>query len=449
MNNNSNFTEGNILKKLILFMLPVLGALVLQSMYGAVDIFVVGRFGTTEGISAISTGSSIVNLVICTVTAFSMGITVLIGSYIGAKKTEKIRTVIGCAVCVFLIISVVLSLSMILFANTFAVWMKAPTEALEKTAQYIRICGGGMIFIVAYNVISSIFRGLGNSRLPLIFVAIACVINIAGDILLVKVFDMDVTGAAIATVFAQAVSVILSFVILKKQDLPFELKLTDIRFNPEIRRFVGLGAPIGIQEFCTNLSFMILCAFANNLGLEKSSGYGIGFKITAFMMLIPSSIIQSMSAFIAQNVGAKKEDRAKKAMFSGMGIGLVIGVFVILLTVNYGDVLSMIFTKDPAVITNSYEFLLGFMADVMLTSIMFSFAGYFNGHGKTLFVMIQGIIPTLLVRLPVAYYMCNQPDSSLTGIGLAFPSATVVGIVFCTVYYIIYTKSLKNSKITL
>ena len=441
---DNDFTQGRISGKLLKFMIPVLGALILQAMYGAVDILIVGWFGTTSGISAVSTGSNIVNLVVFTVTGLAMGITVLIGLYLGQKKEERIGKVIGGAVCFFVVVSIVLAVLMLIFAKQLAMLMQAPEEALDLTATYVRICGGGMIFVIAYNVISSIFRGLGNSKLPLIFVCIACVVNIFGDLFFVAVLRMNVAGAALATVLAQAVSVILSLVIIRKQQLPFTMTRADICFNPEIRNFIRVGAPIALQEVLTQLSFLALCAFINRLGLEASSGYGVANKIVAFVMLIPSSLMQSISAFVAQNVGAGKEERAKKTMLCGMSIGAVIGIAVAIGTLLKGDVLSNIFTQDGEVIVRSFEYLRGFAPEAVVTPILFSFIGYYNGHGQTLFVMLQGLAQTFLVRLPMSYIMSIQPDASLTNIGLAAPSATVFGILINVLYFIYYGKKLKE-----
>lgn len=261
--NRNDFTQGSIVKKMLKFMVPVLGALILQAMYGAVDILVVGWFGTTAGISGVSTGSNIVNLVVFTVTGLSMGITVLIGRYIGEKRNERVGKVIGGAVCFFAVVSVVLAAVLILFARPLAILMQAPAEALDLTVTYVRICGGGIAFIIAYNVISSIFRGMGNSRLPLLFVAIACGVNVVGDLFFVAVLDMNVAGAALATVLAQAVSVVLSLVIIRRQKLPFTMSRKDICFNREIGNFVRVGIPIAFQEILTQLSFLALCAFIN------------------------------------------------------------------------------------------------------------------------------------------------------------------------------------------
>lgn len=438
--NQNDFTQGSILKKLLKFMIPILGAQILQAMYGAVDILVVGRFGTTAGISGVSTGSNIVNLVTFTVTGLAMGITVLIGRYIGEKREDKVGKVIGGAVCFFAVASVVLAAVLLLFARPMAVMMQAPPEAVELTASYVRICGGGILFIIAYNVISSIFRGIGNSRLPLIFVAIACGVNIVGDLLFVAVFDMNVVGAALATVMAQAVSVVLSLVIIRRQKLPFTMKKEDICFNAEIGRFLQVGTPIAFQEILTQASFLALCAFVNRLGLEASSGYGVANKIVNFVMLIPGSLMQSMSAFVAQNVGAGREDRARKSMMTGMGIGAFVGVFVALLTFYRGDLLSGIFAGDAAVILKSAEYLKGFALEAIVTSILFSFIGYYNGHGLTLFVMLQGLAQTFLVRLPMSWFMSVRPDASLTWIGLAAPSATIFGILLNAAFFVIYSR---------
>ena len=442
--NDNNFTEGSILGKLMKFMLPVLGAQILQAMYGAVDILIVGRFGTTSGISAVSTGSSIINLVTFAVTGLAMGITVLIGLYLGQKKEERIGKVIGGAICFFVVVSIAAAVGLIVFARPLSMLMQAPEEALDLTVTYVRICGGGILFVIAYNVISSIFRGLGNSRLPLLFVFIACIVNIFGDLFLVAGLKMNVAGAALATIMAQAVSVILSLVIIRKQELPFTMTRQDICFNPEIKNFIRVGAPIALQEVLTNLSFLALCAFINRLGLDASSGYGVANKIISFVLLIPGSMMQSISAFVAQNVGAGKEDRAKKTLFTGMGIGLLIGVVVGLGTFLYGDIVAQIFTQDPAVITRAFEYLRGFALEAVVTAVSFSFIGYYNGHGQTLFVMIQGMAQTFLVRLPMSWIMSIQPDASLTNIALAAPVATSVGIVLNGLYFVYYQKKLKR-----
>lgn len=439
-NDKTDFTQGSILKKLFWFMLPILGALVLQAAYGAVDLLVVGKFGSTAGLSAVSTGSQVLNLVTFVVTQFAMGITVLIARYIGEKKTGQIGEVLGGAAVVFTIISIGLFILMVCFAKPISVLMQAPTEAVSLTTVYVRICGSGIFFIVAYNVLAAVFRGLGDSRSPLIFVLVACIVNIVGDMVLVAGLHMDAAGAALATVLAQAVSVVCAIVMLVKKKLPFSISKSDFRLNKQCRKFLEIGLPLALQEFLTQLSFLALCAFVNRLGLEASSGYGVACKIVNFAMLIPSSLMQSMASFVSQNVGAGNKKRAKHAMFTGIGVGVAFGYVVFLIVMFKGDVLAGFFSNDAAVIQKGFDYLKGFAPETIVTAVLFSMIGYFNGNNKTLWVMIQGLTQTLLVRLPMAYIMSIQPNASLTNIGLAAPTSTVVGIVLNVIFFIYMNK---------
>ena len=389
-NNKTDFTQGSILKKLFWFMLPILGALILQAAYGAVDLLVVGKFGSTAGLSAVSTGSQVLNLVTFVVTQFAMGITVLIARYIGEKKTGQIGKVLGGGVVVFTIISIGLFIFMVCFARLISVLMQATNT------------------------------------------------NINGDLLLVAGLHMDAAGAALATVLAQAVSVVCAIVMLFRKKLPFSIAKSDFRLNKQCRKFLEIGLPLALQEFLTQLSFLALCAFVNRLGLEASSGYGVACKIVNFAMLIPSSLMQSMASFVSQNVGAGNKKRARQAMFTGIGIGAAFGCVVFCIVMFKGDVLAGCFSNDAAVIQKGFEYLKGFAPETILTAVLFSMIGYFNGNNKTLWVMIQGLTQTLLVRLPMAYIMSIQPNASLTNIGIAAPTSTVVGIVLNIIFFFSY-----------
>ena len=429
MSNTADFTQGSILKKLCRFMLPVLGALILQAAYGAVDLLVVGRFGSTSGLSAVSTGSQVLNLVTFVVTQLAMGVTVLIARYIGEKREKEIGAVLGGAAVVFTILAGCLFVLLVLFARPISVLMQAPQEALALTASYVRICGCGILFIVAYNVLSAVFRGLGDSRSPLLFVLVACLVNVAGDLVLVAGLHLDAAGAALATVLAQAVSVGCALAILRRKKLPFTFRKSDVRLNEQCRRFLAIGLPLALQEFLTQLSFLALCAFVNRLVLAASSGYGVASKIVSFVMLVPSALMQSMASFVAQNIGAGNVKRAKKSMFTGIAVGVAFGIVMFALVLRKGDVLAGLFSTDAEVVRRGFEYLRGFAPETIVTAVLFSMVGYFNGSNQTLWVMIQGLIQTLLVRLPLAYYMSIQPNASLTKIGMSAPVATVVGIV--------------------
>ena len=373
-----------------------------------------------------------------------MGITVLIARYLGEKRPDQIGSVIGGSAVVFTMIAACLFIVMVGFAHPISVLMQAPKEAVELISVYVRICGGGIFFIVAYNLLSAIFRGLGDSKSPLLFVFVACIVNVIGDIVLVAGFHMDAAGAAIATVTAQALSVVFAIVILIKKELPFKITRKDFGLNSQCKKFLKIGLPLALQEFLTQMSFLALCAFVNRLGLEASSGYGVACKIVNFAMLIPSALMQSMASFVSQNVGAGKPKRAKQSMFTGIGVGLLFGCLVFVLILLKGDVLASLFSTDAAVIQKGFDYLKGFAPETILTAIMFSMVGYFNGNNQTLWVMFQGLFQTLLVRLPMSYYMSIQPAASLTKIGLAAPASTLVGILLNVIFFLYFNKKINN-----
>jgi len=437
MQKKNTFTDGPILAPLIKFTVPIILALLLQSMYGAVDLMVVGQFaGDAGSVSAVSTGSTMMNLPMMIVFGLTMGATVLIGRKIGEENFDEAGEIVGVSVALFALIAAVITALMLTLVHPFARLMKTPAEAYDATIQYVIICSCGTIFIVAYNVLSGIFRGLGNSTLPLIFVAIACVVNIIGDIVLVAVLGMGAAGAAIATVLAQAVSVALSLIIIRRTKLPFRFKASYIRLKGMyIAGIVKLGAPIALQDVLTNLSFLVVNAVINNMGVVTSAGYGVAQKVTGFILLIPSAFGSAMSAFVAQNIGAGQPKRARKALLYGMGSALSVGVFMFILSFFFGDLLSIVFTKDAAVVSASAQYLRGFSFDCLLVCLLFCFTGYFNGCGRTMFVMLQGLVGALMVRMPVAYLMSLRAEPTLFSIGLATPLASFASIILCILYF--------------
>ena len=384
MERNTTFTEGKILQPLILFAMPVLFALFLQAMYGAVDLLVVGKFASSADVSAVSTGSQIMMTLTNLISSFAMGTTVLLGQLIGCGKKEEGGKAVGTVM--FAGIALVMTVLLVCFAPQISSIMHAPKEAFDKTAAYVRICGCGMIVIVAYNLIGCIFRGIGDSKMPLFTVAIACVCNIAGDLVLCAGFHMGTAGAACATVFAQVVSVVVSFGFIRKKQLPFVFKKENVRIHKDLlKKMAGLGAPIALQDLLVSISFLIILAIVNAMGVTASAGVGVAEKVCAFIMLISSAFMQSMSAFVAQNYGAGRMDRAKKALY--------------------------------------------------------------NGIGQTKFVMLQGIAGAFGVRVPVSYLMSIRPDTSLFKIGLATPMSSVVQLLLCLGFMVILNRRARKGEI--
>lgn len=445
MRQTQNFTEGKIFAPLIRFVGPVLLALLLQTMYGAIDLMVVGQFGTSADVSAVSTGSMVMHTVTVVITGLAMGLTVLVGRKIGEGLREDAGNIVGSGIWLFGVLAVVLSVLMVFAAPSMAKLMQAPVEALDKTISYITICSAGAIFIVAYNLVGSIFRGIGDSVMPLVTVAIACVLNIIGDLVFVALFHMGTAGAAIATVFAQAVSVALSLLLIRRREMPFSLKAGAIRPSGKlIRQILILGIPIALQDLLVSISFLAITAIVNSLGLIASAGVGVAEKLCGFVMLVPSAYMQAMSAFVAQNMGAGKPQRAQKALLCGIASSLVVGAVIGYLSFFRGDLLAGLFAKDAAVISAAAEYLKAYAIDCLLTSFLFCFIGYFNGTGNTIFVMLQGIIGSFGVRLPVSWIVCRQAGANLFHIGLATPASSLVQIILCGVFFIITRRKQKN-----
>lgn len=426
-----SFTEGSVFAALIRFALPVFGALVLQAAYGAVDLLVVGRFGDATSISAVGTGSSFMQMVTLIITSLAMGATVVIGQHIGEKKPKLAGDAVGATIILFIVVGVVLTVMLEIFAGNIAHLLNVPDEAFGKTVEYLRICSAGILIIIAYNVISGVLRGVGNANLPFIFVGIACVVNIIGDLLCVGVLKMDVAGAAYATITAQLVSVIASVFVLRRQHLPISFSKEQCRPNMvEMKRILGVGVPIALQELTVQISFLVINSIINNMGLMQSAGYGVAQKLVVFIMLVPSSIMQSVSAFVAQNIGAGQKKRAQKGFLTAMAIGCSVGVVIFCLGFFGGAQMSSIFTSDVEVIAQSADYLKGFSAECILTCVLFSSIGYFNGCGNSLPTMIQGITSAVCIRIPVAIFMSKLPGGSLMLVGFSTPITTLYGIIF-------------------
>ncbi|MDD4397235.1 MAG: MATE family efflux transporter [Sphaerochaetaceae bacterium] len=429
------FTEGPILGPLLSFAFPILAASFLQSLYGAVDMLIVGQFSDAAAVSAVSTGSNIMNTITQVFVGISMGTTVLLGQKIGEGKRQEAGLITGSSIALFAAIAIAATAIFVIFSNSIAQIMQAPAEALESTVSYIRICSSGCLFIVAYNLLGSIFRGIGDSRMPLITVAISSVLNIFGDLLLVAKFSMGASGAAIATVVSQAVSVLLSVLIIRRRGLPFEFKTNFIKWNSNIiKKVLKFGFPVALQDLLVSLSFLVIAAIVNSLGVTASAGVGIAEKVCAFIMLVPSSFSQAMSAFVAQNAGACKPDRAIKALRYGIGVSLCLGVLIGWFTFFHGDILAGLFSHDSALIAAAWDYLKAYSIDCILVSVLFCSTGYFNGYGRTRFVMIEGITGAFGVRIPVAFAMSRIKPVSLFHVGLSTPCATVIQIILCMIY---------------
>ncbi|MGM9953267.1 MAG: MATE family efflux transporter [Intestinibaculum porci] len=429
-----DFTKGKIMKSLILFAGPVLFAMFLQALYSAADLLIVGKFATKADVSGVAIGSQLMTTLTNMIVSFATGATIYLGQKIGEKKAHEGGIIIGNAILFFGFIGLLMSLSLPLLSGPLAHLLKAPAQSFTQTKHYIMICGGGAIMIVAYNVLGAIFRGIGDSTTPLITVAIAALINVFGDLLLVDSFHMGAAGAAIATVSSQTISVIISLLMIKGRTLPFTMSRQDIRFKRTVtKQIIIFGLPIALQDFLVSLSFLVLLAIVNTLGVTASAGVGVAEKVCAFLMLVPSAFMQSMSSFVAQNKGAGKVDRAIKGVKIAIGFSSLIGLVMFVFAFFHGDMLGSIFSSDQSVIAACAQYLKAYGIDCLLTCFLFCLVGFFNGMGHTTFVMIQGLMSAFLIRIPVAYIM-SMMTGKLFFIGLAIPASTIVQIIICLLY---------------
>lgn len=447
MNKKIDFTQGSILGPLMKFTLPIMAALVLQALYGAVDLLVVGQFASAGAVSAVATGSQILHTLTLLITGLAMGMTIIIGQQIGEKKHEKVGYTIGTGILLFAIVSILITIIMMFATPAFVAFLQAPKEAFDDTVSYVMICSGGILFITAYNILGSIFRGIGDAKTPFIAVLIACIGNIILDLIFVAVFHLGAAGAALATVLAQAVSVVLSLILIKKRGLPFAFTKKHLRMDRNLAgRILKLGFPCALQDVLVSISFLAIMAIVNSLGVIASAGVGVAEKLCVFIMLVPSSYMQSISAYVAQNTGAGQPKRAKRGMLYGMATSFAFGIVLGYLAFFHGELLARIFSNDATVISAAADYLKGYAIDTLLTAFLFCFMGYFNGCGKTTFVMAEGIIGAFGVRIPVSYFFSKAAEVSLFHISLATPSSTIVQIILCSAYFIIGEKVNRRQK---
>lgn len=437
MKTTSTLLAGRIFPALTKFSIPILLSLVLQALYGAVDLWMVGQFATNADISAVSVGSQTMMIVGGIVTGLATGITILLGQSVGEKNDQKSANIIGTSTWIFSIIAIIITIALLFGAKPLATWLNAPMAAFDQTVSYILICGIGSIFVVGINVFNGIFCGLGDSKTPLRFVGVACIVNIIGDYILIHVFGLKTIGAAIATILAQAMSVLYSFIVIQKK-LPFSMGTENMKLNPRLAwGILRLGTPVALLRMCTEVSYLVILGYVNVFGEVASSGVGIAEKLVMFILLVPTAYMSAISAFVAQNVGAKQRERARQGLWVGIASAMSIGGLMSYLSFFHGDRMSMIFIQDTQVIAASSLFLKATAIECFFLSISYCFDGYFNGIEKTTLVMVRGVAAALLVRIPFAYYASISPDASLFQIGLATAYAALFMLVFgCLEYFI-------------
>ena len=435
-----DLTQGSVPKVLLQFAVPFLIANALQALYGGADLFVVGQYDDSASVAAVAIGSQVMQTITGIILGITTGTTVLIAIATGAKDNRQVASTIGSSVWLFSIVGVILTLVMTFFHGQIAVLMHTPVEAMADTKSYILICSIGILFIVGYNVVCGILRGLGDSKTPLYFVALACMINIVLDFVLIGYFHMGPTGAAVATVTAQGVSFATALCFLYRRGFHFEFTRHDIRLSRVLsRKVLVLGAPIALQDALVNVSFLIITVIVNQMGVIASASLGVVEKIIVFAMLPPMAVSSAVATMTAQNYGAGLVDRMNKCLYSGIAMALVFGVAFCVYSQFLPETLTAFFTKDPAVVAMAAEYMRGYSIDCILVSFVFCFNSYFSGQGNSIFPMIHSMITTFLFRIPLPYLFSRIDPSSLFIMGFAPPLSTVVSLLIC-IWYLRYSQ---------
>jgi putative MATE family efflux protein len=425
-------TSGNVWKSIIAFSVPYLISYFLQTLYGMADLFIIGQFEGPASITAVAVGSQIMHMLTVMLVGLAMGTTVSIAQSIGAGNKERAARVTGNTVILFMVLSVVLAILLIHQIDRIVGVMATPPEAVKGTKDYLFICFLGIPFITAYNLVSSIFRGLGNSRTPTYFIAVACVVNIVLDFLFMGAFHMGPSGAALGTTLAQIFSVAISLVVMKSHNIGISVSRSDFHVDGSIMKdILKIGVPISVQDGLIQISFLIITMIANQRGVTDAAAVGIVEKIISFIFLVPSSLLSTVSALGAQNIGAGKPERAREFLYDAIKIAISFGAIMIVLMqfAAYGFV--GLFTSDESVVTAGGPYLKGYILDCLFAGIHFSFSGYFCACGKSIYSFIHNITAIACARVPLVYLASvNFPDNLLP-MGLATSVGSLVSVVIC------------------
>ncbi len=435
----NDLTEGSILKTLIMFSLPYFLSCFMQTLYGMADLFIVGQFNAVESTTAVSIGSQIMHMVTVVIVGLAMGTTVSIGHAVGAKNDRQVSEAVGNTVTLFLSLSIAGAFLLILLIRPITAAMSTPAEAVESTVSYLTICFLGIPFITAYNIISSIFRGMGDSKSPMYFIAVACVCNIALDYLLIGGFHLGAAGAALGTTISQTVSVAAALLKIKLSGGLYQMKLTAKDFRPKravMGKLLKIGLPIAMQDGFIQIAFLLITVIANRRGLFDAAAVGVVEKIIGILFLVPSSMHSAVSALSAQNIGAGKLERAKKTLQYAMLIAVVFGTVSALLMQWKAEAVVSIFRSEPEVVLSGGQYLKGYVWDCVFAGVHFCFSGYFCARGMSGISFLHNVIAIVFARIPLAYLASRYFTDTLFPMGLATVTGSALSVAICVMAYI-------------
>ena len=430
-----NLTTGSVFKNIVIFSLPYFLSYFLQTLYGLADLFIIGQYEGVASTTAVSVGSQVMHMLTVMIVGLAMGTTVSIGRAVGAGDKKRMSACVGNTVTLFMLVSVVLTAALVLLVDPIVSVMSTPAEAVDGTARYLTVCFIGIPFITAYNIISSIFRGMGDSKSPMYFIAVACAANIALDYLFMGAMCLGPVGAALGTTLAQAISVLVAFITIRRRR-SVAVSRADLRPRRDVMgQILGIGVPVALQDGLIQIAFILITVIANLRGLTDSAAVGIVEKLISFLFLVPSSMLSTVSAIGAQNIGAGDYGRAKQTMWYAIGIAVGFGVIVSVLFQFIAEPVVGLFTPDEGVIAAGGQYMHGYIFDCLFAGIHFCFSGYFCACGKSMISFIHNISGVALVRVPGAYLMSKMYPATLLPMGLATAAGSILQVLICIVAY--------------
>ena len=427
-----NLTSGSVFKTIVVFALPYLLSYFLQTLYGMADLFIIGQFNGVDSITAVANGSQVMYTLTVIIVGLAMGATVTIGRAVGAGAQREAAKAIGNTITLFMLLSVIVMAGLLLSVRNIVTLIGTPIESTEGTIRYLTICFLGIPFITAYNIISSIFRGMGDSKRPMYFIAVACGTNIALDYLFIGLLDIGSSGAALGTILSQTLSVIVALVAIRRWHMGIPLKKSDFRLQREIlQKLLRVGVPVAVQDGCIQVAFIIITVFANHRGLDDAAAVGIVEKVISALFIVPSSMLATVSALSAQNIGAGKHDRAAKTLRYATMITCTYGTIVaLIIQVTAASVVGA-FTTDGMVVLLGSQYIRGYIWDCIFAGVHFCFSGYFCAYGRSYIGFLHNIIAIALVRVPGSYLASKLFADTLFPMGLAALGGSALSVVIC------------------
>lgn len=431
-----NLTTGSVFKTIVLFALPYLLSYFLQTLYGMADLYIIGQYCGVDSITAVSNGSQVMHMLTVIIVGLAMGSTVTIGHAVGSGDTRSAETAIGNTVTLFMLVSIAFTALLLAVVHPLVALIGVPAEAVPGTVQYLTICFIGIPFITAYNIISSIFRGLGDSKSPMYFIAVACAANIVLDVLFIGPMELGPVGAALGTTLSQTLSVVVALVGLRRHNTGLHVQRQHFRpCKPVLGRILKIGLPVAVQDGCIQVAFIVISVIANHRGLTDAAAVGIVEKVISAMFIVPSSMLATVSALSAQNLGAGKPERAaqtlKYATLIATGYGILITVIIELAAYP----LLSLFTADTAVVVLAVQYIRGYIIDTIFAGVHFSFSGYFAACGKSYIGFLHNMAAIVLVRVPGSFLASRLFADTLLPMGLAAPAGSLLSVIICVAAY--------------